>query len=298
MKKINRLLKKYDIKPHRYQKRGNIYLVDAENVTYVLKEKKDSKRKEIFKYLNSRSFNYYPEVYSSEDDDYEISEYIEEIQMPKEQKILDLINLVALLHNKTTYYKEVDYDDFKKTYEDIQNNIEYLFSYYNDITTIIESRVYMSPSEYLFIRNISKIYSALNYSKGELEKWYKMVEQKKKRRFVVLHNNLELNHFIENNSAYLISWDKAKVDIPIFDIYKLYKKHALDFDFEVILYNYEKSYPLLEEERLLLFILISLPNKIEFNDSEYNMCKVISKQIDYLYKTEKLLSSYCKNVKN
>ena len=59
------------------------------------------------------------------------------------------------------------------------------------------------------------------YSKNELEKWYELVKNSHKKRLVVLHNNLDLSHFLRNSKSYLISWDKSKIDIPIFDLYKL-----------------------------------------------------------------------------
>ena len=150
----------------------------------------------------------------------------------------------------------------------------------------------MSPAEYLLIRNISKVYGALNFCKKEINSWYELIKNKRKQRVVVLHNNLDLSHFIRNKESFLISWNKSKIGIPIFDLYKLYKRHALDFDFLEILKAYEKNYPLLEEERKLFFILIALPTKIEFNQNEYEMCKLISKEIDSLYKSEMLISPY------
>lgn len=292
MKPLNKILKKYQVVPNEYRKTGKATIVSSNIGRYVIKEKNPNREENIYRYLNSRNFNYYPRIISDTEDDYEISEYIEEIDMPNEQKMLDMVELVSLLHYKTTHYKEVDEDDYKKIYEDIRNNVDYLYSYYIDIITMIESKVYMSPSEYLLARNISKIFSAIQFSKGELDQWYEMVKDKRKQRLVVLHNNLELNHFIRNNNSYLISWDKAKIDMPIFDLYKLYRKHALEFDFEVILRAYEKNYPLLDSERKLLFILITMPDKITFDKTEYEMCKIVSKQIDTLYKTEALLSPY------
>lgn len=291
MRELNELLKKYDLKPNRYQKLGKSILIQTDCGKYMIKEK-TRENNAIFEYLEARNFPYYPKLISNMEDDYIISEYQESIDMPDEQKMMDLIDLVILLHNKTTHYSEVDEADYKKIYEDIENNIEYLKSYYMDFITIIESKVYMSPAEYLLARNISKIFSSLNYCYHELEKWLELVKTKRKQRFVVLHNHLELDHFIRNRNAYLISWDKAKIDLPIFDFYKLYKKHGLEYDFDSLLKYYEKGYPLLEDERKLLFILISLPDKIEFDSSEYEMCKKISKQIDFLYKTESLLSPY------
>lgn len=292
MKAINDLIREY--KPNGYKKIKDVILVNTKDNKLIIKKKKTENN--IYEYLNSRSFRYYPKIIG-EDENYRITEYIDEVEAPEEQKIIDMIALVSLLHSKTTFYKEVDEADYKKIYEDVSGNIEYLNSYYIDLITIIESKVYMSPSEYLLARNISKIFASLNYCKNELEKWLEIIESKKKQRFVVLHNNLELDHYIRNNDSYLISWDKSKIDIPIFDLYKLYKKYALIFDFESILKEYERNYPLLKEEKLLFFILVTLPEKIEFTNKEYENTKIVSKQIDIIYKTEKLIEEYSKTKK-
>lgn len=290
MQKINEILKKYNIKPHRYEKNGKVIIVSDEVNKYVIK--KNQRNQEIFEYLRNRSFDYYPKILNDSNDSYEISEYIYDDYIPDEQKMLDLIKLVSLLHNKTTHYKEVDFADYKTIYETLSNNIEYLYSYYNDIITLIETKVYMSPSEYLLARNISKIFGSLNFSKQELEKWYKLVENKTKQRVVVLHNNLDLSHFRSNTKNYLLSWDKAKLGIPIFDLYILYKRHGLDFNFEEILKYYESSYKLQEDEKILFFILIALPDKIEFDGTLYEKTKKIGKFLDLSYKTESLISPY------
>lgn len=287
MLEIAEILKKNHLKTRSYKKMGKAIIVNTNEGKKVVKPKGNN---DIYEYLESRNFNYFPNVIL--DDKYEILNYEEEIEMPDDQKILDMVRLIALLHNKTTYYKEVLDDDYKKIYEDINNNIEYLNSYYTDIITIIESKEYMSPSEYLLARGISKVFNSLNYSKYEIDKWYEIVKTKRKQRYVVLHNNLELSHFIKNKNTYLISWEKSKIDIPIFDLYKLYKNHSLDYDFSSLLREYEKDYPLLEEERKLLFILISLPDKIEFNSTEYELCVKVGKMLDYLYKTDDLISPY------
>ncbi len=290
MQKINEILKKYNIKPHRYEKNGKVIIVSDEVNKYVIK--KNQRNQEIFEYLRNRSFDCYPKILNDSNDSYEISEYIYDDYIPDEQKMLDLIKLVSLLHNKTTHYKEVDFADYKTIYETLSNNIEYLYSYYNDIITLIETKVYMSPSEYLLARNISKIFGSLNFSKQELEKWYKLVENKTKQRVVVLHNNLDLSHFRSNTKNYLLSWDKAKLGIPIFDLYILYKRHGLDFNFEEILKYYESSYKLQEDEKILFFILIALPDKIEFDGTLYEQTKKIGKFLDLSYKTESLISPY------
>lgn len=294
---LNNILKKYELRPYRYQKNGNAIYVDTNLGKYVVKSNKCNH--DLLDYLKTRSFNYFPHNLNNRNEEFEISEYIEETNIPVEQKMLDLIDLVALLHSKTTHFKEVEIAHYKELYEDLTNNIAYLYSYYTDLITLIESKVFMSPSEYLLARNISEVYASLNFCKREIDAWYELVKDKKKDRFVVVHNNLKLDHFLRNTNSYLISWNKAKIDKPIFDLYKLYKRQANEFDFVDILNRYEKNYPLLEEERKLFFILIALPDRLEMDESEYELTKRTSKLIEYLYKTEKLISPYYfENTKN
>lgn len=291
MYEISEFLKKYHLVSYSYQKKGKAIIVSTKDGKYVIKNK-NRDNNNIFKYLSSRNFDYFPKRISNEDDDYELTNYIEETEMPQSQKMTDMMDLIALLHSKTTYYQEIDLDEYKKIYEDIHNNIEYLYSYYNDIITLIENKIIYSPSEYLFARNISIVFDTLNYVNELLEKWYEMVKEKRKQRYVVVHNNLDINHFLKENSEYLISWDKSKIDLPIYDLYKLYKRNHLEYDFDILLKRYERSYPLLEEEKRLFHILILLPDKIEFNLQEYDMCKKISNMIDGLYKTKDFVLPY------
>jgi len=284
------ILKKYVLKPHRYEKSGKVVFVDTEKGRFVIKN--NNRNKEIINYLESRNFDYFPRKINDMEDEYEIVEYIEEASIPKEQKMMDMIDLVSLLHNKTTHYKEIDSEHYKQIYEDINNNIAYLYSYYTDLITIIESKIFPSPSEYLLARNISKIYAALGFTKTEIEKWYEIVKDKKKDRFVVVHNNLDLSHFLRNKNSYLISWDKAKIDKPIFDLYKLYRRHYSEFDFVEVLRRYERNYPLSEEERKLFFILIALPDKLELDNNEYRLTKRTTNLIDNIFRTESFVSPY------
>ena len=80
--------------------------------------------------------------------------------------------------------------------------------------------------------------------------------------------------------------------MPIYDLIKLYKRYYANLDFCELLRNYEIPYPLLPEEKLLLVSLISIPERIEFNESEYNLCLKIKKFYDYLNSTEKFISDY------
>ena len=154
---------------------------------------------------------------------------------------------------------------------------------------VIETHVFMSPSEYLIARNISKIIGALNYSKKSIEEWYDAVKTIAKKRVVLLYNNIDINHVIRDKDLYLINWENSTHGIPIYDLYNFYMKYALYFDFEDLFNYYESKYPLLDEEKKLFYVLISIPEIIKFTNDEINNCRNSKNMIDMIYKTEVLI---------
>ena len=67
-----------------------------------------------------------------------------------------------------------------------------------------------------------EIFETINYCKYEVDSWYELIKDKRKIRLVNIHNNLSLDHYIKNDKPYLISWNKNKIDMPIYDLIKLY----------------------------------------------------------------------------
>ena len=98
-----------------------------------------------------------------------------------------------------------------------------------------------------------------------------------------IHNNLSLDHYLLADRPYLISWRLSKRDLPIYDLITLFQKYYKELDFCDLIRTYEAHYPMLSEERLLFFVLISIPEKIEFHGEEFSMCQVVQKFYDYLF---------------
>lgn len=287
---IRSIIDKYNINPSRLTLKGSARILNNE---IVIKPRINYDLTKTYNYLKSRAFDYFP--YPLEiDDNYEVYPYIDDISEPIEQKMMDLMHIISLLHSKTTFYKEIDIDKIKEIYENITNEVNYLEGYYNKLIENIEKEVYMSPSSYLIARNINIIFDSIYYVKESIKKWYDLVENNKNIRNVLIHGNINLDHYRKGDKPYLISFNKSKVDSPIYDLLIFYKNHYLDIDFIDLLKFYESKYPLKEEERLLLFTYMAIPPKIEFNGNEYNMCIKINKIIDYLYKTSNLIMNYQK----
>lgn len=253
-------------------------------------KKSDKSLLELFDYLQTRSFDNYPRVLDYDSDSLRV-EYVESKDYYEMSKGIELIKTMSILHYKTMFFKDVSKNKYRNIYDKLSNNIDYLKKYYLDIIQKIENTTYMSPSQYLIARNYSIINSSLEYASKELKSWFKLVENKSKERVCVVHNNVTLDHFIRGDKNYFISWDKHLVDTPVLDIYNFYKKDGYKLDFNLLLDEYNKHLELLEEEKKLLKILISIPIKIDIIDNEYFNTVNIKNTFDYLYSCKSVVNS-------
>lgn len=278
-------------KPYRYTIKGKVTILETSSGDFIIKPK-EKDLNELYNYLLSRGFDSFPKIIDSSRKDVNVFEMLEEVRTPKEQKCADLIDTVASLHNKTSYFKEVTPDTYKAIYEDIKSNINYLENYFKTLYEIGFHEVFMSPSTYLYMRNYYKVKAALDFASNNLDDWFTLVSNETKIRVSVVHNNLEINHFFENEKNAIISWDNYLIDTPIIDIVKLYKKEYKNINFSEILSRYLYKFPLLDYEKKLLFILISLPPEIDNSQNEFERCQKMSDVLDYIFKTEELIRPY------
>ncbi len=264
-------------------------IIEEDDEKYVIKTS-ENKIKELFDYLESRSFYNFPKILKVDGNEYRY-EFIEEKFYPKERKGKDIAEIISSLHYKTSYYKDVSKNKYREVYEKISDNIEVLKKYYNSLINEIETEVYPSPSHYFIQRNYSIINGTLNYCERELKSWFKIVENKNKERVAVLHNNLKSEHYLRSDNGYLINWDKYIVDSPVLDLYKFFQNESLNYDFIDIFNEYNSHFELSTEERKLFFILISLPKKIDNVDNELLNVKNLKYFFDRLYNSQNLITS-------
>ncbi len=283
---MNNELKKVILNNHLhplgYQKIRNVYIIKDKDRSYVIKL--NTNNYDIYKYLISRDFFDFPENFNKKNDNYDLSEYIEEIKIEYEQKVNDLLEEIALLHKKTSYKRELDLDNIKKIYESIKEDIVKSKNYYYNLNDGIDKNIFFSPSMYLLIRNISLLYYLLEYSEKEIDKWYQSIQKEKGIRVCLLHNNISLEHLIINENKYLINWDKSYFGNPVNDIVSFYKKYYQNLSLEEVLKIYENKNKLSNLEKELLLIKLSLPERIILTKDTFNDTKLINDELFYLTK--------------
>ena len=274
---LYQILKKINIHPKSYKKIGKVYLI---NETYIIKL--NTNNYDIYKFLISKGFNYFPESYNTINDNYDLVKYIIPLNIDNSVKINDYLKIISILHFKTSYKREIDLDEIKGKYEEFINEIRNLREYYLNINDVIDREMFLSPDNYLLVRNISLIYSILNISEKLLNKLYDKLKNSKSIRVALLHNNLSLDHLIINDGEYLISWDNSLFDSPIYELNNFYRNYYEYININDFLSIYENYNKLDEIEKNMLIIMLSIPKKIEYTNNNYLNTKIINKEIKYL----------------
>lgn len=289
-KEIISIIKERAIHPFGYQLIKNAYIVNCKDNDYVIKL--HTNNYDIYKYLTSRNLMFFPKNFNQPYDNYDLSLYIKGLNTNNEQRINEYIKIIALLHNKTSYKREIDLDEIKEKYEDLNNKITKLRKHYLDLNDKIDHEIFLSPSEYLLVRNISLIYSILDNSQVLLNEVYSDIKNEKSIRVSLLHNNVDLDHLIISDEEYLISWDKAYFDSPIIEIEQIYRKYYREISLNDLLKIYESINKLTTIERKLLLISLSIPHELKLTDNTYLDTMVINNEIKYLNKVYELLIKY------
>lgn len=265
----------------RYLNKAKLALID--NKKYIIKNRK-SDIENIYSNLRNRGFNNYIEP-TEINDTYEVYPYIDELNYSESDKAIDIILLISMLHNKTTYFEEIDIDNIKEIYESIVKKLDDAYIYYTKLQDEIEEHIYMSPAEQLLMQNISKIYTMLNISRSNIEKFYNSSKTEKLFRKCIIHNNLSLDHIIESDNKYLISWNSSTNDIPVYDLAKFYRKDFDKIEINSIYELYNTKYPYREKEEELFLSLINIPEIVKLNDTNIINTVKVRKLVNYIDKT-------------
>ena len=284
-----------EYKPYYIDKKNNVYIMRTTRGNYVVKINPKINYYQLWSYLKSRNFNYIPELVYYDDNKVVLMKYIFDLKINNNQKALDLAEIVALLHLKTVFFREVKDDKYKEIYNKIKDNILYIQNYYSNLYDLYINEYYIIPSHYYLLRNYYMISNAISYALDKLDYWYNSLEDKTKQRVCLLHNNLSLEHFIHNENNYLISWDKYSFDTPVLDIFKFYKNEWNNISFIDFFNKYKEKFKLLEDEENLFYILISIPYEVKESSNELDNCRELTKLIDYLKKSEKIVFAKEKN---
>ena len=258
-----------------------------------IKQLKKREKKELYNYLKTKNFHNFIEPIE-EDRTYEIYPNTPDI-LPKKDKAIELMSVIALLHNKTTTYEDLNINKIKEIYEKYKQEIFKIKDYYYSLQDRFEDNIYLLPAEYLLLRNISNIYKLINKSEELLDKWYVLKQNDFKIRKCLLHQNLNIDNLKQiNNELFLTNWDNYKEDLVIYDFINFFKNEYKTIEMTSLFDLYLSKYPLNNTEITLLLSILAIPPKVLFNKTNYENTVNIKYLTIYVEKTFLFISKYYK----
>ena len=262
-------------------------VIDTDKGKFFVTPKCNDKE-QLFRFLEKRDFPFFLPIYKIDKDSYEIYPYCDDF-MPVNDKAVDLIHVLSLLHIKTTSYQEVSIDSVKKSYESFLKKINSLEQYYHQLQEGFESHIYMAPAEYLFIRNVSLLYENLIFCKKYINQWYKIKSKLQRERLVLLHKKPWLSNFVDQKTPYFTHWDLAEKGYPIYDFLSFYQKHYLELEMSSLFQIYQSNFQFSEEENYLFYCLLLLQDRIAFSDNCFQNTVVVHQHIVYAFKVKEFI---------
>lgn len=278
-------------KPYKYTIKGKVKILKCADNDIVIKPKNPLVH-DRYNYLNARGFNNYLPIIDINRSNYDVFPFVYEDNIPYQQKANDLARVVALLHAKTSYNKDVNQSVYDDIYNNVISNCDYIKEYYSNLYDEIFPLKYHKPHEIMFIDSYSKINNTILFSRNEIEKWYMLVSDKKNQRVALIHNNLKLEHYLKSDNDYLISFDNSRFDTPVIDLVKLYKEEYNKVNFSEVLSNYLYHYSFNDDELKLFFVLITILDEVHFDEDNFTNLNKIYNLCNYIDKTEDLVRPY------
>lgn len=280
------LINKNNLKVNKITYKSDSIILHTPLGLFIIKNNENIK---LYDYLFSRGFNYFLPIIDYDNSSI-LFKYEEGLKYDINERALDYIKLISLLHNKTSYYVNVTKEDNEKYYKKLINNLNNIKKYYDELSSLIENKDYYSPNEYLFIRNISIIYKNIFNSYDLINKWYDKYKNNTRKRICTLFNNYDLNNILRTkNNMYLYDFSNSYKDSPIYDLNNFYKKYYLDFNFKDLYNCYTKVIELNDYEKDLLIILNIFPTKIIIKNNMEDIFE-IKKKISKFYIDDDLLN--------
>ncbi len=281
---MNDFLSKLNIKPYKYKYINKALIIYSDNI-YVLK--KNSYKNRIYKYLDSTDFkNYIKPI--KENENFYLYNFLNDNSIDDNDKSLNLINELSNLHSNTISFKELNLDRLKEIKETYENKIDYLYKYYNNLEDSYNKDSLYSPSTYLFLRNVSKIYYNLDFSKNLIKIFYDKASKNNKYKECLILGKVRLDNFINNKFT---NFDHSLIKSPLYDLIDFYKEYYDKVSFNELYKVYKENLKLNRLEELFFMLSISVPYKITFKGDNYVDTLIVHKLINYIDITKKFIIS-------
>lgn len=304
---VSSVVKHYGLPVKEVIPNNGIYkIITNDNKTYILKKVKNRGVFNIYYFLMSQKFTNFimpllttgNHIFMMHDNDaYYLTRFYEDIDYPLDKKLMDYIDLLHKLHQKTIIKKHFDKDQFNRLYKKKLKRLESRFQLLDLFIIECENKKYRSIFDWTYLTR----YNDIMYIKNVLVKLQSQIdtllEELKLYDYCIIHNNPSIDHFVVTNEHnYLISFDYSTIGLKVHDYVKLfidYSEYNIDWlnlitidevsSFEIYYFIFNVLYYIL---RNIDITFLSKNNQYEAINSLIHSLHVAEKAVDLYQKYE------------
>ncbi|MBO9130514.1 spore coat protein YsxE [Bacillus sp. 165] len=282
--KYSGLLQMYQLKPDYFENYGNVTKVYTNQGAYALKKiNHDRMSRNPFmrhiQMLTEKGFTHYAPIYHTQDgryvlydeeNSYYLMPWLEQMDQSSDEndRYHKMFRTLALMHQKTQREETINEKMITQHYEVIQKRWEEERNGLDQFLTGCESSWYMSPFELQFVSHYHHVMRAHEFATKKMEQWYEAMKEKEKTRVSLIHGNLSSQHFLFDyqRNGYFISLENSGYSSPITDLVTFYLRTFQTYpvarnDRYEWFQEYEKNFPLQQEEKTLMLGYMAYPQK-------------------------------------
>ncbi len=262
----------------------NYLIVKCENQKYYC-QKIDYSLSKLLTYFQKIDFSYVGPL--THYDDHYLLYCINQKEEKNDLKGKKLIQVLSSLHQKSVIIKEYSLEEKQKKYDFIHSMIESRMKYYLSLQDEIDEYYFPPPAYYLFIKNISKVYSLLHYAFQQLDIWYQ--NEKLEYRDVFLIHNVCFDNFHFGDSCFFYDYGNENRGEPIYDVLSFFRKELFEIDLDSLFSLYQEVFPLRDEEISLFFCMLAIPDEISFQNYDFQNTILVRKFVNSIDKISSFL---------
>lgn len=177
-----------------------------------------------------------------------------------------LYSTLGAIHSRTSKTEVVNKERFEPFIEQHKKRIRSWKDTLERAVEKFEKRHYMPPIELQICTHFRDLIQVFGISEEWGDRFLEDMEEDKKIRHSLCHGNMKPSHFIyDDNQPYLINWERASINHPVYDLTE-YFWHVIRFHDAPVeqlistFDSYEEKHSLLNSERSLFAIYLLNPD--------------------------------------
>ena len=171
-----------------------------------------------------------------------LTDYVEQVPMPLENRVRDYAVVLSELHNSTKVTVDKNDDEISWLYAEDYRRIEENFTLLEKLMEQSEMKLSRSPFEWQMMMMYPLLYGMYRRSDESLKRFYRLLGRKKKMPMAMIHGDVNVANILPSmKRTYLINFEDSRFAMPSVDMLKFLSHYHQSAGTTQIITDYLKN---------------------------------------------------------